>query len=177
LTTPALVALATPSAGVVNVGEVESTTLPDPVEVVVPVPPLATGSAPVTPLVNGKPVALVNTTALGVPSAGVVNVGEVESTTLPDPVAVVAPVPPLATGIAASLPRPPADVLYTIPAVVKLLTFSALVATAPAVSVLVPGSKDSPDPVYTEYDDPLLEFASSTNSGYIVLLVALPPVT
>jgi hypothetical protein len=39
------VAVATPREGVVREGEVERTTDPEPVEVVVPVPPLATGSA------------------------------------------------------------------------------------------------------------------------------------
>jgi len=39
-----------PSSGVVNVGLVDNTTLPVPVEVVTPVPPLATGSVPVTPV-------------------------------------------------------------------------------------------------------------------------------
>jgi hypothetical protein len=39
------VAVATPSEGVVREGEVERTTDPEPVEVVVPVPPLATGRA------------------------------------------------------------------------------------------------------------------------------------
>ena len=37
--------------------------------VAVPVPPLATGSKPVTPVVNGKPVALVNVPLDGVPKA------------------------------------------------------------------------------------------------------------
>ena len=58
------------------------------------VPPFATGNTPVTPVVSGKPVALVNTPDAGVPSAGVtkvgdVNVAEVASTTLPLPVLVV----------------------------------------------------------------------------------------
>lgn len=35
----------------------------------VPVPPLATGSSPVTPVVSGKPVALVNVPEVGVPKA------------------------------------------------------------------------------------------------------------
>ena len=34
-----------------------------------PVPPLVAGSTPVTPVVNGKPVALVNVAEAGVPSA------------------------------------------------------------------------------------------------------------
>lgn len=87
-----------PRAGVTRVGLVERTVFPDPVEVVVPVPPLATGSVPVTPVVRGNPVALVSTTAEGVPSAGVTNVGLVDKTVFPDPVEVVVPVPPLATG-------------------------------------------------------------------------------
>jgi hypothetical protein len=79
-----------PRAGVTNVGLVDKTTLPEPVEVVTPVPPLATGRVPVTPLVKGKPVAFVNVTELGVPKAGVTNVGLVSKTTLPDPVVVAA---------------------------------------------------------------------------------------
>ena len=71
--------------------------MPEPVDVVTPVPPLATGSVPVTPVVNGKPVRFVATPDDGVPSAGVTNVGEVDKTTLPEPVEVVTPVPPLAT--------------------------------------------------------------------------------
>ena len=63
-----------------------------------PVPPLATGRVPVTPVVRGSPVALVKIAAVGVPSAGEFNVGDVASTTAPEPVEVVAPVPPLATG-------------------------------------------------------------------------------
>jgi hypothetical protein len=66
--------------------------------VVNPVPPLATGKVPVTPVVSGNPVALVSTPDVGVPSKGVTSVGLVERTVLPDPVEVVTPVPPLATG-------------------------------------------------------------------------------
>jgi hypothetical protein len=45
------------------------------VRVVRLVPPLATGSVPVTPVVNDKPVTLVITPDAGVPNAGVVSVG------------------------------------------------------------------------------------------------------
>lgn len=65
--------------------------------VVVPVPPLATGSVPVTPVVSGSPVKFVATPEAGVPSAGVTSVGEFDNTTFPEPVDVVTPVPPLAT--------------------------------------------------------------------------------
>ena len=62
--------------------------------VAAPVPPLATGSVPVTPVVNGSPVALVSVADVGVPRIGVTNVGLVERTLLPVPVLVVTPVPP-----------------------------------------------------------------------------------
>ena len=41
-----------------------------------PVPPLAVGRVPVTPVVKGKPVAFVNVPLEGVPNAGVVMVGD-----------------------------------------------------------------------------------------------------
>ena len=59
----------------VNVGEADSTVLPVPVEEVTPVPPLATGRVPVTPVVKGSPVTLVITPLAGVHKAGVVSVG------------------------------------------------------------------------------------------------------
>jgi hypothetical protein len=68
------------------------------VSVASPVPPLATGKVPVMPVVSGSPVALVNTPEAGVPSAGVTKVGLVDRTTLPEPVEVATPVPPLITG-------------------------------------------------------------------------------
>ena len=76
--------------------------MPEPVTVMAalfatPVPPLAAGSVPVTPVVRGKPVRFVATPLVGVPSNGVTRVGEVDSTLLPEPVLVVTPVPPLAT--------------------------------------------------------------------------------
>jgi hypothetical protein len=86
-----------PMFGVVRTGEEDKTTLPVPVDVVTPVPPFATGRVPVTPVVKGSPVAFVKVAAEGVPRLGVVRVGDVERTTLPDPVDVVTPVPPRAT--------------------------------------------------------------------------------
>ena len=47
--------------GVVKTGLVDNTTLPVPVELVTPVPPLATDKVPVVPATIGKPVALVST--------------------------------------------------------------------------------------------------------------------
>jgi hypothetical protein len=117
---------------VTSVGDVDNTLLPEPVEVVTPVPPLATGSVPVTleakltnvvdvvpvpplaigsvpvtPVVKGRPVAFVNVTDVGVPKIGVTSVGLVLSTVLPEPVEVVTPVPPEVTGSA--VPRANVD--------------------------------------------------------------------
>jgi hypothetical protein len=67
-----------PNTGVTNVGDVLRTLLPDPVEVVTPVPPLVTGNVPDTCVVRliepdkaleGYPVALVNVALEGVPKA------------------------------------------------------------------------------------------------------------
>ena len=71
--------------------------------VIWPEPPLAMATVPVTfdavPVVFWLNVGQVNVPVLklplvGVPNAGVTNVGEVLSTTEPDPVLVVTPVPP-----------------------------------------------------------------------------------
>ena len=87
-----------PSAGVTKVGPLDNTTLPEPVEEVTPVPPLATGNVPVVPPSIGKPVALVSVPLEGVPKAGVVSVGLVSvglvsvlfvSVCVPDSVATV----------------------------------------------------------------------------------------
>jgi hypothetical protein len=83
-----------PSKGVTSVGDVDKTTEPVPVEVVTPVPPFATGKVPVTPVDKGRPVRLVATPDVGVPSKGVTSVGDVDNTLLPEPVDVVTPVPP-----------------------------------------------------------------------------------
>ena len=122
-----------PSAGVTSVGEVERTTDPVPVDVVTPVPPLRTGSVPVTPVVSGKPVALVRTRAVGVPSAGVTSVGDVERTVEPVPVDVVTPVPPLATAsVPASVIVP--DVVTGPPLVVRPVVppLTLMLTTEPA---------------------------------------------
>jgi hypothetical protein len=86
-----------PKAGDTKVGLLDNTTLPEPVDAVTPVPPLATGKVPVTPVVSGSPVTLVITPLAGVPKAGVTSVGLLERTALPVPVDVVTPVPPRAT--------------------------------------------------------------------------------
>ena len=47
----------------------DNTLLPEPVDVVTPVPPLSTGSVPVTPVVNDKLEQLDKFPELGVPNA------------------------------------------------------------------------------------------------------------
>jgi hypothetical protein len=93
---------------VVIVGDVLNTKEPEPVSSVTAEARLALEGVaknvatplpkPDTPVDIGRPVQDVNVPEEGVPSAGVTNVGDVDKTTLPDPVEVVTPVPPLATG-------------------------------------------------------------------------------
>ena len=96
-----------PNSGVVKEGEVENTRLvlvvPVAPAAVYPVmllkavilaedalvPPLATGSTPVTPEVKGSPVAFVRVPEAGVPNTGVTNSGLVANTNAPDPVSSV----------------------------------------------------------------------------------------
>lgn len=96
------------------------------------VPPFARGRTPVTPVVRGSPVAFVRTAALGVPKAGVISVGDVESTTLPEPVEVPVPVPPLVTPSIPVTPvvkgRPVALVRLPVRAPVKVVAVKLLVA-------------------------------------------------
>jgi hypothetical protein len=87
-----------PKRGVTKVGLVAKALAPEPVLVVTPVPPLVTPNVPVIPVDRGKPVQLVKTPDVGVPSSGVVNDGLTCLTIEPVPVAVVVPVPPEVIG-------------------------------------------------------------------------------
>lgn len=80
---------------------------------------LVTGKFPVTPVVSGRPVAFVKTTAEGVPSAGVVSVGDAERTTEPLPVDVVTPVPPYATPTTPEVMAVPAIAIAVLEAAVN----------------------------------------------------------
>ena len=55
-------------------------------KLVIPVPPLATGRVPVTPVDSGRPVQFDSVPLVGVPSIGVTRVGLVANTRLPEPV-------------------------------------------------------------------------------------------
>ena len=100
-----------------------------------PVPELrfVTGRLPVTPVLSGRPVALVSTIALGVPRAGVTSVGDVARTIAPVPVGVVAQssasVPLVVTGEPETLRSAGADrpTLVTVPICVPLSAISAAV--------------------------------------------------
>jgi hypothetical protein len=115
-----------PKAGVTNVGLVDNTLLPEPVEAVTPVPPLATGSVPVTPVVKGSPVAFVSVTEVGVPKIGVTSVGLVANTLAPLPVSSVKAAAKLAEegvakNVATFAPKPLTPVLIGRPvALVKV---------------------------------------------------------
>lgn len=95
-------------------------------KLVMPVPPLATGSVPVTPVVKGKPVKFVATPDAGVPSAGVTSVGLVAKTKAPVPVSPVTAAAKLAEEgvpkkVATPVPKPLTPVLIGSPvALVKV---------------------------------------------------------
>jgi hypothetical protein len=150
------VPVAAPMFGVVSVGDVEKTKLVDVVPVVPAavnpvillkqvieaelqlVPPFATGKIPVTPVVKGRPVALVSTPALGVPKLGVTKVGLVAKTaTVPEPVVVISPTnPPLLYSIRPVVP----DVMEVVPIVIPLAPQPVQVP----VTVKLPSNHASP---------------------------------
>ena len=110
-----------PKIGVTNVGLVDNTLLPVPVLVVTPVPPLVTANVALSPAavpvvfwlnVGHVNVPVLKLPLVGVPNNGVTNVGLVDNTTLPVPVLVVTPVPPLATANVALSPAAVPDVFW-----------------------------------------------------------------
>ena len=116
--------------------------------VVCPVPPLRIGNVPVTPVLSGKPVALVRMPDVGVPSAGVTSVGDVAKTSDPDPVLSVTVAARLvlvgvAKNVATPAPRPETPL-----AIGKPLAFVKVpedgVPNAPPLTTKAP-----PDPTLT----------------------------
>jgi len=108
------------------VGDVPNTAEPEPVSSVKALAKLADDGVakkvatpvpkPDTPVEMGKPVPLVNVTLLGVPKAGVTNVGEVAKTKEPEPVSSVMAVAKLALvgvakNVAIPVPNPETPVL------------------------------------------------------------------
>ncbi len=94
-----LVAVATPKVGVTNIGEPLRTSSPVPLSSDIAAAKLELDAVarnvatfapkPDTPVLIGKPVALVNVAADGVPKSGVVSAGDVPNTNNPDPVSLV----------------------------------------------------------------------------------------
>lgn len=80
----------------VKVGDADNTVLPVPVDDVTPVPPLATGNVPVTPVVKESAVQFDKLPEAGVPNTGATKVGLVAKTAEPDPVSSVKAVRKLA---------------------------------------------------------------------------------
>ena len=97
-----------PSKGAISVGVLANTRAPEPVssvtaaarleELGVPRKVATLAPRPDTPVLIGRPVALVSTPEVGVPSRGAISVGVLLRTTEPVPVDVVVPVPPEVTG-------------------------------------------------------------------------------
>ena len=129
---PVPVSLVIAAAKLALVGVPKNVATPVP-RLVIPVPPLATGNTPVTPVVSGRPVKLVATPDEGVPNAGVTNVGELDNTTEPEPVDVVTPVPPCVTDNAVVRPlRDVISLLAPLTAAPKLVrAFAAVEAPVP----------------------------------------------
>ena len=95
----------------VKVGDADKTLFPVPVDAVTPVPPLATGSVPVTPVVKESAVQFDKLPDAGVPNIGVTKVGLVAKTAEPDPVSSVKAVRKLAEdgvvkNVATPAPKP-----------------------------------------------------------------------
>ena len=133
--------------------------MPSPLQKVVldaDVPPfrLETDRLPVTPVDSGNPVALVSVTLVGVPKTGVTSVGLVDRTTLPVPVLVVTPVPPLVT---ASVP---ARVIVPELVIGPPLVVRPVVPPATLIEVTVPalaaGVAHVPSPLQKVVDDALV---------------------
>ena len=174
-----MVRVALPPAGVAQVASPRQNVDAD---ADVPELRLVTGRLPVTPVVSGKPVALVNTPAEGVPIFGVTKTGEFDNTTLVVPVLVVTPVPPFKIGNAV-----PDKVIASVPEVViGEPATDKNVGTVAATLVTVPvpvGAAHDPSPrqnVEADADVPELRLVTGklpvtpVVNGSPVRLVAVP---
>ena len=137
------VALAVPSIGVTNVGDVDSTVSPLPVDVVTPVPPLRTGNA--VPL---KVTANVPLVVIGLPDTDK-NVGTVAATlvTLPFPLLLNVDqsvperyplTPPVAAGILMAGVVPPEDTTGDVPVTLVTVPFPLLLKVVQSAAVKAP---------------------------------------
>ena len=144
-------------------------------DALVPLFKLATGRLPVTPVDKGKPVAFVSVTLVGVPKTGVVNVGLVDKTTLPVPVLVVTPVPPLATA------KVPVSVIVPDEVIGPPVVDKPVVPPATLIDVTVPalagGVAQDPSPRQNVVADALVpEFRLVTGKLPVTPVVSGKPV-
>jgi hypothetical protein len=144
-------------------------------DALVPLFKLATGRLPVTPVDKGKPVAFVSVTLVGVPKTGVVNVGLVDKTTLPVPVLVVTPVPPLATA------KVPVSVIVPDEVIGPPVVDKPVVPPATLIDVTVPalagGVAQDPSPRQNVVADALVpEFKLVTGKLPVTPVVSGKPV-
>ena len=142
---------------------------------VIPVPPLAVGSVPVTPVVKGKPVADVKTKAVGVPSAGVTKVGEVANTNEPEPVSSVTAAAKLAElGVPRKVATPlPKDVIPVPPFPTGRVPVT-LVARLVNVVEVVPVPPEAIGSAEPRVKEVKYEAASTTFVPLLKTSVALP---
>ena len=162
-----VVAVAAPNTGVTSVGVLANTSAPVPVssvtadarfaELGVPKNVATPVPSPDTPVLIGRPVALVKVTLEGVPRAGVTSVGLLANTKAPDPVSSVTadakfaelgvprnvatpvpndvmPVPPLATGSVPVTPVVRDTLVMVLLLPLMVLLVSVCVAVAPTMA-------------------------------------------
>lgn len=149
------------------------------------------GRIPVTPVVKGRPVALVNVAALGVPRLGVVRLGDVPKTRLPVPVDVVMALKRFALdgvprNVATPVPKPLTPVLIGSP-VAFVKTAADGVPSAGAISVGEFARTALPVPLTVQFaamggfePEALLqstEFCATEASPTVPVPVIVPPVT
>lgn len=168
-----------PNSGVTKVGEVANTKAPVPVSSVIALVRLkldgfakvvATLVAnPLTPVLIGNPVALVNIPDAGVPKAGVINVGEVANTAAPDPVSFVKAV--------AKLNDVKEPKVVAFPTEVTSPVRLALVVAAPVVFPVPPFAMGKTATVPSKPKAVLVTMPSVDNRGSVTLFAELPIVT
>lgn len=102
-------------------------------KLVSPVPPFVVAKVPVTPVESGNPVAFVSVSTEGVPKFGVVSVGDVANTLLPDPVFVTLATFLLASSASAVDAVSPERV--SAPVTLALVTVVLVIVTLPLLTV------------------------------------------
>lgn len=149
------------------------------VRLVAPVPPLAIGKVPVTPVARGNPVQLVSVPLEGVPRAGVTSAGLVAKTSAPEPVSPVTAEAKLALegvarNVATPVPRPETPVEIGSP-VQFVRTPDAGVPRAGVTSVGDVANTNAPDPVSSEITPASCKevVAANCDKGFVVS--ASPP--